>query len=472
MDTMDKKIQKNKVGIVLLCLAVCAIFGTFSVLGPKIYRTLNSEKIFARANMGFDKDDVAVRAYERDYLELARLYHDRKLHEDAIDFYKRVLSINSWNTDALIGLADVYKRTGQFDMAVARYKDLVDLNSYSFNGVRAKVELALLPPRYKSSKSVIEIDGPLRPLIIRLLPFGFDEPEFMDKLRLKLQDVFKIKFEVLPPLTGLQEGYIGKSEQYNATTILSGLAPKYSEYIDNGENYSVLVVSAYDITELPYNFVFGYTDENTKMGIISFARFGVDKPNSKELLKRTSIQAFSSVGFLLGMPRCSISGCARAYTHSLLEFKKKKMKLCDECLGVLQELLDSLLVETDFEPASEMDESIGRVMDRLGSKNYGKLSGAEMIEATNQLMNFLYNRFIEDKDSRWDSSDFKKDGLVLSVEKQRGRCYGHCPPYDLGEINLLGISIRFSPCEYSAFTDNMWPAPDGFLYRRLGDILV
>jgi predicted Zn-dependent protease len=43
------------------------------------------------------------------------------------------------------------------------------------------------------------------------------------------------------------------------------------------------------------------------------------------------MQALSSVGLVIGIPRCTSPGCARAYPESLEEQDRKDDKLCYEC---------------------------------------------------------------------------------------------------------------------------------------------
>ena len=50
------------------------------------------------------------------------------------------------------------------------------------------------------------------------------------------------------------------------------------------------------------------------------------------------IQAFDTVGALLGLPDCTGLSCARAYPHSLEEHDRKLDRLCPECLRALSAL--------------------------------------------------------------------------------------------------------------------------------------
>jgi len=83
------------------------------------------------------------------------------------------------------------------------------------------------------------------------------------------------------------------------------------------------------------NFIFGTAKTNGHHAIVTYRRFTAefndDSPNRKRLVDRLLKQSFSSIGFMLGVPRCSALTCARAYPHSLPEHDAKSTNLCDAC---------------------------------------------------------------------------------------------------------------------------------------------
>ena len=47
------------------------------------------------------------------------------------------------------------------------------------------------------------------------------------------------------------------------------------------------------------------------------------------------MQAFSTAGYLLGLPRCTTAGCARAYRDSQAEHDAKDGTICPPCRDAL-----------------------------------------------------------------------------------------------------------------------------------------
>ncbi len=130
--------------------------------------------------------------------------------------------------------------------------------------------------------------------------------------------------------------------QYSANALLNQLRRTFANYNNDPRCLGILGITRQDIYENTYNFLFGWAPK--KWGVISYARFslGDPKPTSEQFERRTIIQALSSVGFVIGIPRCTNPNCVRAYPNSLAEMDRKTMDLCDECKMNLQELYANL----------------------------------------------------------------------------------------------------------------------------------
>ncbi|GHU12685.1 hypothetical protein FACS1894161_1430 [Spirochaetia bacterium] len=126
--------------------------------------------------------------------------------------------------------------------------------------------------------------------------------------------------------------------QYSGDTLLRQLKDNFSNYNSEPHCLGILGVTRKDIYENDYNFLFGWARK--KWGVISYARFllGEPKPTNEQFEKRAIIQALSSAGFVIGIPRCTIPNCARAYPNSLAEMDRKPMELCNECKTNLRKL--------------------------------------------------------------------------------------------------------------------------------------
>jgi len=128
--------------------------------------------------------------------------------------------------------------------------------------------------------------------------------------------------------------------QYSGDALLEQLSHRFRNYINDRYCLGVLGVTSNDIYENDYNFLFGWAQE--KLGVISYSRFLLGNPTNEQFEKRTIMQAFSSVGFIIGIPRCTNPRCARAYPNSLEEQDRKDDKLCNECKENLRRIYRAL----------------------------------------------------------------------------------------------------------------------------------
>ncbi len=83
------------------------------------------------------------------------------------------------------------------------------------------------------------------------------------------------------------------------------------------------------------NFIFGTAETNGHHAVVTYRRFtgefNGETPSRKRLVDRLLKQSLSSVGFMLGVPRCATPTCARAYPHTLQEHDAKSTELCSAC---------------------------------------------------------------------------------------------------------------------------------------------
>lgn len=123
-------------------------------------------------------------------------------------------------------------------------------------------------------------------------------------------------------------------DQYNTDTILDQIEDNFRSIIKQKNTIGFLGIINEDIYSDDTNFVFG--SAGLKYGIMSYIRFFDEDTTNTIGIKRTLMQAFSSVGHIIGIPRCTSPTCARAYPNSLEEHDRKEDKLCNECLKNLE----------------------------------------------------------------------------------------------------------------------------------------
>jgi predicted Zn-dependent protease len=122
-------------------------------------------------------------------------------------------------------------------------------------------------------------------------------------------------------------------KQWDIVELLQSLRSNVHQYHRKGVYY--LGVTNLDTFADQNNFLFGTAENNGTNSLISYRRFtadfNVETPNRKRLVERALKQSLSSIGFMIGVKRCTEPTCARAYPHSLQEHDAKSTKLCNAC---------------------------------------------------------------------------------------------------------------------------------------------
>lgn len=140
---------------------------------------------------------------------------------------------------------------------------------------------------------------------------------------------------------GLWTKNIAKIEdQYDADVIFKQINRDFKDKIREVDCFGILAVSSYDIYANDYNFLFGWNGSD--IAVMSFNRFINGDTELTTEIKRIVMQGMSSTGYLIGIPRCTVDTCARAYPHSLMEHDKKNDTLCNECTENLINIYNDL----------------------------------------------------------------------------------------------------------------------------------
>lgn len=158
-----------------------------------------------------------------------------------------------------------------------------------------------------------------------------------DYLTEQIEKVFSLNIQVIDEPYVLPDELLAKSQkQLDADRVLNLALPVYSHVLKAPKSLGLMIVMEHDLRVDNLNFIFGTADIPSKIGVMSIARFSTP---AKEVLKsRVVKQAFSTVGFILGLGRCTMPECARAYPHSVREHDQKSEQICLTCLKRLYEI--------------------------------------------------------------------------------------------------------------------------------------
>lgn len=330
-------------------------------------RLVAAEELYRRSG----GNNVLLRGYVNDIFLAGRLSLENKRYENAIQFYTFGLQIDCWRPDKVFELGLAYEKNGMYKEAYERFNQSLSLNPGPIVYLKAKLHLWTIKNKVKDLKTFAEglniEQGKLKAKTIYISRFGVNDREMLDDLRVLLQDAYKVKFVILEELKRPVDGFSEERNQYFVTPLLRDVRLRYEDVFSFPDTQAILVVTSYDITDEGLNFLFGNSDEHG-LGVISYHRFLSDNPDKKTLFMRVYTQSLSTAGFLLGLPRCSSSGCARSYPHSLEEFKRKSHTLCKECKHNLNVFLEKVKDIPEIDVDSAEMERLKNVKLKYGIK--------------------------------------------------------------------------------------------------------
>ncbi len=135
------------------------------------------------------------------------------------------------------------------------------------------------------------------------------------------------------------------AKQWDVGQMLAALEPVVGDRLWSG--LMVLGVTPLDLFGGKSNYLFGVAATGRYLGLISLHRFRAEfngeAPKRERLIERALKQAFSSIGHMLGVPRCNTPECVRAYPQSLVEHDQKPTALCPECRAGMEKALGKKL---------------------------------------------------------------------------------------------------------------------------------
>jgi predicted Zn-dependent protease len=133
--------------------------------------------------------------------------------------------------------------------------------------------------------------------------------------------------------------------QWDASVILGAVQSAVADRV--GPRLLVLGVTPLDLHGGTSNYLFGIAATGRFVGVASLHRFRAafnnEPPKRERLTERLLKQSLSTIGHMLGVPRCTTPECARAYPESLVEHDQKPSTLCPECRAGVEKALGQKL---------------------------------------------------------------------------------------------------------------------------------
>ncbi len=133
--------------------------------------------------------------------------------------------------------------------------------------------------------------------------------------------------------------------QWDAGGVVDAMQAAVADRV--GPRLLVLGVTPLDLHGGTSNYLFGTAATGRFVGVVSLHRFRAafnnEPPKRERLTQRLLKQSLSTIGFMLGVARCTTPECARAYPQSLAEHDQKPSTLCPECRAGVEKALGQKL---------------------------------------------------------------------------------------------------------------------------------
>ncbi len=154
---------------------------------------------------------------------------------------------------------------------------------------------------------------------LTLKPFGPVDPGILKHLGNSLRE-FEV---VVAPEASLPEtGYEARRRQYRASSLFAACLEE--------PGVRVLGVTDADLFEVGLNFVFGYSQPNGRVAVISLNR--LHDADRTLFLERCTKEAVHEIGHTLGLPHDDRNRrCVMRFSHNLADTDRKGPDYCEEC---------------------------------------------------------------------------------------------------------------------------------------------
>lgn len=154
---------------------------------------------------------------------------------------------------------------------------------------------------------------------LTLKPFGLVDAEVLENLRASLRD-FEVAAAPAAPLP--QEGFDPGRGQYRASSL-------FPECLKE-PGARVLGVTDADLFEVGLNFVFGFSQPNGRVAVISLAR--LHDPDRALFLERCTKEAVHEIGHTLGLTHDEGDRrCVMRFSRNLADTDRKGRDYCATC---------------------------------------------------------------------------------------------------------------------------------------------
>jgi len=175
----------------------------------------------------------------------------------------------------------------------------------------------------------------MRDAYIAIAPIGELKAEWLDPLKLQIQQVFDYPGEIVPLLDDVSFALDPEREQYHSTRILEALAEKAPDGA-----VKVLGITRVDLFIPILTYVFGEAQLGGTSCVVSSFRLNVaDAMGDSEMSfqDRMIKEAIHELGHCFKLRHCQEASCIMHYCRSTEDVDRKSGSLCRYCRVLVED---------------------------------------------------------------------------------------------------------------------------------------
>ncbi|MDA8086492.1 MAG: hypothetical protein M0Z75_07320 [Nitrospiraceae bacterium] len=166
-----------------------------------------------------------------------------------------------------------------------------------------------------------------------LVPLGCTGEHIHEDIRTAVKDAFGAEVTVIGRENCRWTGFDVERRQYAASDLIECLSPLRAAF------ERVLGVASADLSYPGVNHVFGLTDPESRISVISLFRFRAKGAPPGKIAQRAIKTAIHELGHSYGLRHCKDHRCVMFFSFNLADTDYKNREFCKSCMKEISSIL-------------------------------------------------------------------------------------------------------------------------------------